>query len=392
MEEYNVEAGSFRDRNGRVFYNNGNVFRGLSAEALKDWKSLSSKKFLPRLIAEKKLIHTVQVDDLQEFGLYMKNRWAGILKHETIPFISYPYEWSFGMLKDAALLQLELLLAALNEDMILKDSSAFNVQWKGSNPVFIDIPSFMNLEPGEPWVGYRQFCEMFLYPLLLQAYKDVPFQPWLRGNIDGIKVEHCRSLISLRDIFRRGVFLHVFIQSKFQEKYGQTKKDVKRDLISIGFNKEMIERNVNNLKKIIHGMNWKRSASEWANYIKSHSYTDHDHEIKKEFVRDIVKSHSWEMVWDIGCNTGTFSRIALENAKYVVAMDADHLAIDQLYKELNADGCTSILPLVVNLADPSPNLGWRGLERKSLHHRGKPDLILCLALIHHMVISANIPL
>ena len=147
-----------------------------------------------------------------------------MLKHQTVPFVSYPYEWSFGMLKDAGLLHLELLRAALDEDMILKDASAYNIQWMGSNPVFIDIPSFERWEPGEPWIGYRQFCQLHLYPLLLQAYKDVSFQPWLRGQIDGIDPEQFNRLMSLRDLVRPGVFSHVFLQSKMQAKYGGSRK------------------------------------------------------------------------------------------------------------------------------------------------------------------------
>jgi ribosomal protein L11 methylase PrmA len=97
-------------------------------------------------------------------------------------------------------------------------------------------------------------------------------------------------------------------------------------------------------------------------------------------------------VWDIGCNVGVFSRIAAERARYVVAMDGDHVAIDRLYRALKADRVPNILPLVVNIADPSPNLGWRNMERKRIDERGRPDLVLALALIHHVVIGANIPL
>ena len=147
----------------------------------------------------------------------------GVLKHERIPFISYPYEWSFGMLKDAGLLQLELLLEALKEDLILKDSSAFNVQWRGSAPAFIDITSFEKLAP--PWVGYRQFCQLFLYPLLLQAYKDVPFQLWLRGSLDGIESEHLVRLMSARDFLRPGVFTHVLMQARMQSS-SETLKEI----------------------------------------------------------------------------------------------------------------------------------------------------------------------
>jgi 2-polyprenyl-3-methyl-5-hydroxy-6-metoxy-1,4-benzoquinol methylase len=343
-------------------------------------------------MAEGKLVHTERIDPTGELTSALPGDWAAVLKHQIIPFVSYPYEWSFGMLKDAALLMLELLLVALDEDMILKDSSAFNVQWKGAKPIFIDLPSFERLTLGEPWVGYRQFCQMFLYPLFLLAYKNVSFQPWLRGSIDGIEPEHCNNLMSVRDLLRPGVFMHVYLQTKAQAKYAQTQKDTKGDLRAAGFNKALIKANVSRLDKIIRGLTWKRAGSQWSDYANDNSYTGTDREIKMGFVREMVLSRPWNLVWDLGCNIGVFSRIAAENARYVVAMDADQLSIERFYQALKAEGNTSILPLVSNLADASPNLGWRGLERKSLTERGKPDLTLCLALIHHVVISANIPL
>jgi 2-polyprenyl-3-methyl-5-hydroxy-6-metoxy-1,4-benzoquinol methylase len=233
---------------------------------------------------------------------------------------------------------------------------------------------------------------MFLYPLFLLAYKNVSFQPWLRGSIDGIEPEHCNNLMSVRDLLRPGVFMHVYLQTKAQAKYAQTQKDTKGDLRAAGFNKALIKANVSRLDKIIRGLTWKRAGSQWSDYANDNSYTGTDREIKMGFVREMVLSRPWNLVWDLGCNIGVFSRIAAENARYVVAMDADQLSIERFYQALKAEGNTSILPLVSNLADASPNLGWRGLERKSLTERGKPDLTLCLALIHHVVISANIPL
>jgi len=344
------------------------------------------------LMGEGKLVHTERVGSTGMPDLPEAGEWAAVLKHHTIPFISYPYEWCFGMLKDAALLQLELLLAALDEGMILKDSSAFNIQWVGVNPVFIDIPSFEKLATGEPWVGYRQFCQMFLYPLFLQAYKDVPFQPWLRGAIDGIEAEQCNNLMSARDFLRPGVFTHTYLQTKVQAVYGQTQTNIKRDLRAAGFNKEMIKANVSRLQKLIRGLSWERGKSPWSDYASGNTYTDTDLNRKVEFVRDVVTSRRWNLVWDLGCNTGVFSRLAAENAHHVVAMDTDQLAVERLYQGLKPEGNKCILPLVVNLADASPSLGWRGLERKALTERGNPDLTLCLALIHHIVITANIPL
>jgi len=276
--------------------------------------------------------------------------------------------------------------------MIIKDSSSFKIQWIWAKPIFIDIASFEKLEPGTPWVGYRQFCEMFLYPLMLQAYKDVPFHSWLRGSIDGIHPEDFINIMTLRDMFRSGVFVDVYLQAKLQMKYAATTKKVKDDIKAVGFRKEMIESNIRRLTKVVKKLNWKRSKSEWSDYADDNSYSTQDAKIKEDFVRQAVHTNNWKLVWDLGCNTGRYSKIASENAQYVVAMDSDHLAIERLYNVLRNEKNDKILPLVINLADSSPNLGWRGLERKSLTERGKPDLILALALIHHVVISANIPL
>src|SRR3990172_10533576 len=182
--------------------------------------------------------------------------------------------------------------------------------------------------------------------------------------------------MSVRDLLRPGVLTHVYLQTKMQIKYAKTQRDIKGDLRAAGFNKDLIEANVNRLRKIIRGLTWKRTRSQWSGYASDNSYTDSDRDVKIAFVRNVVMSRPWNLVWDLGCNIGTYSRIAAENARYVVAMDADQLAIERLYKALKAEGNTSILPLVINLPDASPNLGWRGLERKALTTPCKPQLPL----------------
>jgi SAM-dependent methyltransferase len=392
MRDFQLEPGSFRDRTSRVFYVSGHIYRGLSSQAAEDWAALSATRFFRRYVSDGRIVPTEAVDTPDGLDVTQAGNWSAFLKHQAIPFVSYPYEWCFGMLKDAALLQIDLLLAALNENMTLKDASAFNFQWMGSKPVFIDIPSFERLKPGEPWAGYRQFCQLFLYPLMLQAYKDLPFQPWLRGCIDGIEPEQCRNLMSAGDLLRPGVLVDVYLHAKAHSDYADTRRDIKSEMRSAGFNKDLIVANVTRLKKVVGGLHWKRGKTEWSDYASVHSYTDQDYETKAEFVRKVVQSQHRHLVWDLGCNVGSFSKIAAENADNVVSIDADHLSIERLYQELKSKNDTKILPLIGNVADPSPDLGWRGLERRSLFKRGNPDLILCLALIHHMVISANVPL
>jgi hypothetical protein len=385
------EPGSYRDRNSAVFYYNGEIFRGISAKAFANWKRLSATRFFQDFTMRGSIVPTEAVSEpsLADPG----QTWAAILKHDRIPFVSYPYEWTFGMLKDAALLHLELMLAALEEDFILKDASAYNVQWRGARPVFIDIPSFEVLEQGQPWVGYRQFCELFLYPLMLMAYKGVDFRPWLRGSIDGISAASLQPLLSLRDLVRPGVAMHVVAHNALQRRYAGTERNVRSALAQADFDKSLIVRNVLNLRKIISGTVPRSGHTAWSDYAGKHSYGEADFAAKRAFVRNAASFRRWQRVWDLGCNTGAFSRIAAEHADCVIAMDGDWMAVEQLYLSRKGDPEKgTILPLVIDLSDPSPGQGWRGRERKSLPERGRPDFTLCLALIHHIVIGANIPM
>ncbi len=392
MTTARTDPGSFRDREGRVFYLDGTVYRALSSRALEQWEALSGASFFAAAMGDGRVVRTKRVELPEHAPRSGAQPWVAALEHQRIPFISYPYEWSFSMLRDAAGLQLSLLDSALAEGFVLKDSSSYNIQWLGSSPILIDVPSFQKLAGGEPWVGYLQFCELFLYPLMLTAYRDTPFQPWLRGSLDGITPEVCNALFSFRDRFRSGVFTHVYLQAKLQKMTADSNRSVRKDLENAGFSKDLIESNVKRLGKLVGSLSWRRTSSEWVGYRDCHSYSDADHEAKQTFVEEATAEARRSLVWDLGCNTGEYSRIAAQHADYVVAMDVDHLAIDRLYLELRERGPSNILPLVGNLADPSPSLGWRGQERRQLADRGRPDLILALALIHHLVIRAHIPL
>ncbi len=386
-----VEPGSFRDRTSRVFYADGSVLRGLDSRALAEWEALAATRFFPRLVREGKIIGTERLGAPGPPAPDGITPWTGVLRHARIPFVSFPYEWCFGMLKDAALLTLELLDVGLGEGMILKDATPFNVQWAGARPVFIDVASFERLRPGEPWAGYRQFCEMFLYPLLLQAYRNVAFQPWLRGRIDGIDAMQCWNLMSARDLLRRGVLAHVYLQAKAQSRFADTTHDVRGDLRAAGFHAALIKANIGRLTRLVRRLGWRQLSSAWSEYTVGTAYADREREEKAAFVERALGARPWRLVWDLGCNTGVFSRIAAQHAELVVAMDGDHLVIERLYRDLRREGAQRILPLVSNVADPSPRLGWRGMERGNLADRGRPDLTLCLALMHHLAISANVP-
>jgi hypothetical protein len=264
---FNLEAGSYRDRNGSVFYHDGEIFRGISARALANWERLIATRFFQDFQSRGSIVRTKRTSDptAGKGG----ETWTAVLRHAPIPFVSYPYEWTHGMLKDAALLHLDLMLEALDEGFILKDSSAYNVQWHGAQPVFIDIPSFEVLEEGQPWVAYRQFCELFLYPLMLQAYKGIDFRPWLRGSLDGISAGSLRPLLSHRDLMRPGVMMHVVAQDALQRRYCGKEQNVRSALAQAGFDKTLIVRNVRNLRKIISRMTPGGSKTEWSDYAPS---------------------------------------------------------------------------------------------------------------------------
>jgi hypothetical protein len=262
---------------------------------------------------------------------------------------------------------------------------------------------------------------MFLYPLMLQAYKNISYHAWLRGSVEGIPPDAMNQHMSLRDYFRSGVLTHVYLQSSLEKRYSGNSQNLRGAVADAGFHKEIIRNNVRGLRKLVGRLEWGAGRSEWSHYATQTSYDSDETARKKAFVERAAasKSGGWKLAWDLGANTGVYSRIAAKYSRYVVAMDADHLAIDRLYRELrserehpaatadadptnagnhggdsgdtkNADSA-KILPLVMNLADPTPALGWRGAERKNLADRGRPELILSLALIHHVVIAANIP-
>ena len=378
------DTGSFRDPSGHVYLDGDRVIRVLDERGREAWAALANSSLFDSFTSDRRLIgtHEIPLDDVGEAG------WAAALQHDRLPVISYPYEWSFRMLKDAALLTLDLLAAALEEDLILKDATPFNVQFDAIQPTFIDIGSFETLQDGEAWAGYRQFCRMFLYPLMLRAYKDVSFRPWLRGSLDGIAAADFRQLLRPRDLFRKGVLLHVAMQARAERRYQAVSRDVRSEIRQAGFRKELIQNNVTQLQKIVGGLTAPTGGSEWSDY-SSQDHVLRQRELKGEFLRRSLADPS--IVWDLGANDGYFSRIAAESGAYVVAADSDEVVVDRLYQTLTDEGNQRIHPLVVDVADPSPSTGWRQWERTALETRANPDLVVMYAVLHHIVIGGNVP-
>lgn len=387
------DSGSFRDRASRVFLHQGQIYRALTPQALLDWQRVSRQPFFQRLLSSGSIVQTRELTAEEAAQVPLSVRPAAILHHARIPFVSYPYEWSFSMLRAAAILHLEILSEAIESGTILKDSSPYNVQFCGSQPVFIDIGSFVSHADAEPWAGYRQFCELMLFPLLLQAYRQIDLQPILRANLEGISANQFLRYLTWRDRFRPGVLTHGWLQALLERQTGASHSDTIEDLKSSGFDRRLIQQNLRKLSRLIQRLKWKPVSTQWSHYRHELPHVVQDLEAKSTFVREICQARHRSLVWDLGCNDGHFSRIAAQQADQVVAMDQDHGCVEQLSLELAArEPGGNILPLRINLLNPSPAQGWRGRERSRLEDRGRPELILCLGLIHHLVIAGNIPL
>lgn len=390
-EGHTADGGSFRDRQGRVYRHGERIIRGLDPTALGDFRLLAGTRFFPAAVEAGRIIGTRELALADNpLPTAVTGSWAGFLEHRRVPVVSYPYEWTFSMLRDAALLQLDLLAEALAEDFTTKDATPYNVQFVERRPVFIDIPSFQPLAPGRPWEGYRQFCELYLFPLMLQAYRDLDFQPFLRASIDGIGLQQAARLLGRGAALRRGVTTHVKLQAWMDRRYGGAGVDVKANLKQAGFNKSLILANVRKMRRLVARLDWDAAGSEWVDYAEFHNYSEADLDQKAAFVADCVRELQPAGTWDIGCNRGRFSRIAAEAGGRVLALDVDHASLDRLYRDTAMPA--QVLPLLQNVLDPSPNRGWRNAERLELAARDRPDLVLCLALLHHLVIGGNVPL
>ena len=370
------------------------ILRGLNQEALEIYQSLADSDFYQSALARGEIVGTrlLPADD-EAVSTLGTEGWAGVLEHEAIPFVTYPYEWTFSMLKDAALLQLKLIERGLENGWTMKDASPYNIQWIGARPVFIDVGSFIPWAEGEPWVGYRQFCSMFLTPLLIRAHLGIEHLALLRSFLDGIPPTEAARYFRGLSKFKKGVLSHVIFPAKVENSISKRERDdaPAQQRTAGKQSKAMVIGLVQSLSRLVKKLGIDIEHTDWSRYDKTHSYEDQDFETKKAFVGKHAAESGREYIWDIGCNTGTFSRICSEHCKHVIAVDGDHNAVEQLYLAEKRNPSSNILPLVMNLGNVSPAQGWMGQERQSFDHRKQPDLILCLALIHHIRLSANIP-
>lgn len=387
------DPGSFRDPLSRVFVTAEGVYRGLSTVALDDYRALADSAFFAEGVQRGDIVAT---ELLESDPVDLPGEWAGVLRHERITVLSFPYEWPFEMLRDAARLQLALSRKALAEGLITKDGSSYNVQFVGTKPVFIDVGSFERIRKSEPWAGYRQFCELFLNPLYINALCNIDFQPLLRSRIHGVSPPLAADLIGRRGRLQNGVFTHVKLHARAERKYADTdrERDVRSELKRAGFGPKLIDAQLSNLQKAVEALTRTRHESTWSTYSDRSHYSDLDLDAKESFVVSAVAGlHRRDLVLDLGANDGRFSRVALgAGADYVVAVDSDAVVVDRLYRDLRSAGERRILPLVLDLSDPSPGTGWRSRERPGFVDRVRPDLTLCLAVVHHLALTNNVPL
>lgn len=313
-----------------------------------------------------------------------------VLRPEPIPFVSHPYEWSFGMLKDAALLTLEIQSRSIEHGMTLKDASAYNVQFEAGQPIWIDTLSFEPLREGEPWVAYRQFCQHFLAPLALMVYRDLRIISLLRIHIDGIPLDLASRLLPLRTWFKFPLLTHLHLHAKAQRRFaGQRIDQARRER---GMRRTSLLGLIDSLRSAVQALNWLAAKTPWSDYSDTHNYSKEARQHKLELVGEYLDEASPEVVWDLGANVGTFSRLVSQRGALCVAFDADPGAVELNYQAVKREGETRVLPLLLDLTNPSPALGWAHEERESLMERGPTHVVMALALVHHLAISNNVPL
>jgi hypothetical protein len=377
-------AASFRDPSGFLFSRGGILYRQVNRAYEQEYVRLMESGLYEKLVKAGLLIPHIEVDQLpvEEVSSYK------IIQPEHVPFISYPYEWSFGQLKDAALATLSIQRRALKAGMSLKDASAYNIQFVRGKAALIDTLSFEMYKEGQPWVAYRQFCQHFLAPLSLMALKDVRLNQLLRVYIDGVPLDLASRLLPWNTRFHFGLLTHIHLHAGAQKKYaGQEIKSR-----GGGMSRQALLGLIDNLDGTIRKLDWNPGGTEWGNYYDITNYSNAAFEHKKQLVDEWVKQVKPALAWDLGANKGVFSRVASSNGSFVVSFDIDPAAVEQNYRQAKSEKTENVLPLMLDLTNPSPSLGWSNRERDSLNSRGPANLVLALAVIHHLAISNNVPL
>lgn len=377
-----IIAGSFRDPSGFIFIRQGRIYRQVNEIYRDNYDHLMASGLYQALTEEGLMVahEEVGIDLAQTQDAYK------ILRPEQIGFISYPYEWCFNQLKDAALATLAIQKKAFDFGMTLKDSSAFNIQFVGSRPILIDTLSFDKYRHRQPWVAYRQFCQHFLGPLALMARRDVRLSQLLRVYIDGLPLDLVSKLLPGSTWFNFSLLSHIHLHARSQSHFADKAVKVEAHKMSkLGFMGI-----IDSLETAVRKMKWQLSRTQWGDYYEDTNYSDGAMNDKKRIVAAFLERLEPAVTWDIGANTGIFSRIAAAIGSQTISFDVDPAAVQKNYLECVDKKGKNILPLVLDLTNPSGSIGWANQERSSLLERGPADTVLALALIHHLAISNNL--
>jgi len=384
MTSHTLASVSFRDPAGFVYEGRNGLRRQVNQVYREHYDRLVKSGLYDELVSKRLLVEHTEVDeDPPEPALAYK-----IIRPELIDFLSFPYEWAFSELKDAALVTLDAQRAALGHGMTLKDCSAYNVQFQRGGPILIDTLSLESYQEGEPWTGYRQFCEHFLAPLSLMSLVDHRMGQLTRTNIDGIPLDLAVRCLPWSSRLRLGLALHLHLHQALQRKHSQDNKAPRSGKMG----SHALLGLVDSLEATIRGLRWKPRGGGWSSYYEDHLYTRDEFEKKERLVGEFLGRTGSRTVWDLGANTGHFSRLAAERGLATIAFDLDPACVERNYLDVKKRGETRLLPLLLDLCNPSPASGWMNEERSSLFERGKPDLVLALALVHHLAIGGNQPM
>ena len=384
------DPASFRDPMSRVVVLDGSVYRTFSAAGAHHWTAFD-RTGLRKELEQALLLIPSLIPSPSPMPALSANLSPLVLEHPSIPFISYPQEWCFSMLQEAALLHLTLLEKLIPKGFILKDASPFNVQFVGPRPIFIDVGSIQLHEPGSPWPALHQFCWTMLNPLLISAFLGIPFTRVLRAEPNGIDTDTTARLFGRRYWWHPTVMMYVYLQASLERRYKA--RPLPKHAARRRFSSLALTAIVSSLKRKVAALRPVPRPSSWLDYSDSHSYTTESLAAKRDFVVTAFQTLGRRrLLWDLGCNTGDFSRLSGNFFEHVIAIDSDFDCVDALFRELRRDGVSTILPLVLDIANPTGTFGWNSEERRAFFARGRPDCILALALLHHLRVSAGIPL
>jgi precorrin-6B methylase 2 len=379
---------SFRDPSGFVFRRGGRLLRQVNESARSDFDLLHESGLYDALVSKDLLVRHEVVDEPPAEPASA----AVVIAPDVVPFVSYPFEWSPGQLRAAAEATLRIQQVAMEHGMTLRDASAYNIQFLRNRPVLIDTLSFGRFEEGHPWVAYGQFCRHFLAPLALMTYVDVRMGQLLRVHIDGIPLDLASRLLPRRTRYKFGLGVHLHAHAASQRKYAGTNPAGGGRALQVS--EKALQGLVDSLLSLVRKLTWEAPPSAWRDYYAAReSYSETSLAHKTELVKDFLALAPAEVVWDLGANTGHFSRMAAEiTGADVVALEMDPSAVQISWQELTQEGVSSVLPVWSDLSNPTPAQGWAHHERDSLADRGPADVALALALVHHLAIGNNVPL